>query len=302
MQRLDPREPVDETGAALLGGVPSQRAVPRSVPAPTEGLGALRRASSPSAAVHTPTAPAPWRRASRLLPSPSETPFTFFYCVLLVATSLYAEYGDPDTVSSLLRGSSTDVAHLAANPLLVIVASALWIAGGLASAYALGLVFVLTALERRLGSWRAAAVFLGGHTVATLATEIPVGLSVVAGQLPVTSLHRLDYGISFGLLACVGALAGLFAPAVRAVLLAGVSVMLVQDLLAYEDPLSNWGHPLALLAGVLSWPIVRRWAEARVRTGAGRCDGRCAGSWGPAARETAGALVAAPQSDPAGAK
>lgn len=30
-----------------------------------------------------------------------------------------------------------------------------------------------------------------GHVGATLATEIPVGLSVAAGQLPATSLHRL---------------------------------------------------------------------------------------------------------------
>ncbi|MFE3493779.1 rhomboid-like protein [Streptomyces sp. NPDC059175] len=291
MQRLEPREPVDDAGGALLGGVPPQRSTPRPVPAPPDG----------PATESAPYAAAPWRRAARLLPGPSRTPFTFFYCVLLVATSLYAEYGDPATVSTLLRGSSTDVAHLAENPLLVMVASALWVAGGLASPYALGLVFVLTALERRVGSWRSAAVFLGGHTAATLATEIPVGLSVMAGQLPATSLHRLDYGISFGLLASVGALAGLLAPAVRTVLLTGVSAMLVQDLLAFGDPLSNWGHPLALLAGVVSWPTVRRWAEDRGRAGAGP-GGRCVGSWVPAPRETAGALAAAASSDPAGAE
>ncbi|MFJ8644644.1 rhomboid-like protein [Streptomyces sp. NPDC093546] len=204
-----------------------------------------------------------WRGAGRLLPTPTGTPFTFCYALVLVATSLFAEYGDAATVSALLHGSSTDVAHLSRTPLLVLVASALWVAGGLFSPYAIGFVFVLTALERRIGAWRAAAVFLVGHVVATLATEIPVALSVLAGHLPHTSLHRLDYGISFGLMASVGALAGLLNPMARAVVLAWVSVMLLQDLLALEDPLSNWGHPLALLVGVGGWPLARRAARRR---------------------------------------
>ncbi|MFF7714045.1 rhomboid-like protein [Streptomyces sp. NPDC007988] len=197
-------------------------------------------------------------RPVRLVPDPRGTPFTFWYALVLLGTSVYARYGDPATVSALLRGSSTDAAHLATVPLLVLVASALWIAGGLASPYALGFVLVLTALERRVGGLRAAAVFLGGHVAATLATEIPVGLWVMAGRLPETSLHRLDYGISFGLLACVGALTVLFRPLPAAVVLAGVSALLVLDLLAYEDPLSNWGHPVALLSGLASGPLVRR--------------------------------------------
>lgn len=197
-------------------------------------------------------------RPVRLVPDPRGTPFTFWYALVLLGTSVYARYGDPATVSALLRGSSTDAAHLATVPLLVLVASALWIAGGLASPYALGFVLVLTALERRVGGLRVAAVFLGGHVAATLATEIPVGLWVMAGRLPETSLHRLDYGISFGLLACVGALTALFRPLPAAVVLAGVSALLVLDLLAYEDPLSNWGHPLALLSGLASGPLVRR--------------------------------------------
>ncbi|MER7108580.1 rhomboid-like protein [Streptomyces sp. NPDC000229] len=202
--------------------------------------------------------PARWRRAARLLPTPTGTPFTFGYALVLAATSLFAEYGDPRTVAALLHASSTDVAHLSRTPLLVLVASALWVAGGLFSPYAVGFVFVLTALERRIGAWRTAAVFLVGHVVATLATEIPVGLSVLAGHLPDSSLHRLDYGISFGLMASVGALAGLLSPVPRALVLAWVSAMLLQDLLAFEDPLTNWGHPLALVIGLGCRPLLRR--------------------------------------------
>ncbi|MFE7777831.1 rhomboid-like protein [Streptomyces sp. NPDC057445] len=266
VQRLEPRE--------LLGGIPRQRPTQHGRTAPArEDRGAPAPAPVPAPAPAPAESPAPESRSvsakvrargvGRLLPTPVGTPFTFWYAVVLLATSLYTDYGDPATVSALLRGSSTDVAHLATTPLLVLVASALWVAGGLASAYAVGFVFVLTALERRIGGWRAAAVFLGGHVAATLATELPVGLSVMAGHLPGTSLQRLDYGISFGLLTCVGALAGLLGPMARSVVLGWVSVVLLGDLLTYEDPLSNWGHPLALLAGIAAWPVVRRWARDR---------------------------------------
>ncbi|MEU6012895.1 rhomboid-like protein [Streptomyces sp. NPDC047515] len=203
------------------------------------------------------------RRRLRLLPTPTGTPFTFGYLLVLVGTSLFMEFADQDTVSAVLRASSTDVAHLGETPLLVLAASALWVVGGLTSPYVVGFALVLTALERRIGGWRTAGVFLLGHVVATLATEIPVGLSVVAGQLPESSLHRLDYGISFGLMASVGALAGLLVPWLRVLVLGGVGAMLLHDLFELSSPLTNWGHPLALLLGVGCWPLLRRVVAAR---------------------------------------
>ncbi|MEE1757246.1 rhomboid-like protein [Streptomyces sp. SP18CS02] len=245
-------------GVPPSGPVPVEVAPGAEVPGPGPDATA---AAGPAPAV--PGGRAGWRRWTRLLPTPTGTPFTFGYALVLLATSLFAEYGDPATVSALLHGSSTDVAHLARTPLLVLVASALWVAGGLFSPYAIGFVVVLTALERRTGARRTAAVFVLGHVVATLATEIPVGLSVLAGYLPGSSLHRLDYGISFGLMASVGALAGLLGPVGRGVVLGSASVMLVQDLLALEDPLADWGHPMALLIGVACWPLVRLRASGR---------------------------------------
>ncbi len=211
-------------------------------------------------------APGPDRRWHlwHLLPTPTGTPFTFGYALVLVATSLYAQLGDPATVGALLRASSTDVAHLTQTPVVALVGSALWVAGGPASPYALGFLVILTALERRIGGLRTAAVFAFGHVVASLATEIPVGVAVWTGHLPETSLHRLDFGISFGLLACVGALAGVLRLAwLRWGLLGAVALVLLQDLIAYVDPLTALGHPLALCLGLAGWPVVRRWKAAR---------------------------------------
>ncbi|WP_260695037.1 rhomboid-like protein [Streptomyces sp. IB201691-2A2] len=204
----------------------------------------------------------PWR----LFPTPTGTPFTFGYAVVLAVTSLIAEYADPDMVDRVLQASSTDVAHLAQSPVRVLVASALWIAGGLTSAYVIALLLVLTALERRIGGWRTAGVFLLGHGLATLATEIPVGLSVLAGHLPESSLHRYDYGISFGVAASVGALAGLLRPWLRWTVLAVFGWMVVGDLIAFTDPMTNWGHVMALAIGVATWPLLRR-VSSRTTTG-----------------------------------
>ncbi|MFJ3709004.1 rhomboid-like protein [Streptomyces sp. NPDC090053] len=226
-----------------------------------------------------PTAGVTARGLLRLLPTPTGTPFTFGYVLVLLATSLFAAYAPPATVDALLRGSSTDMAHLARTPLLSLVTSALWVAGGVLSTSAIGFLFVLTALERRIGPLRTGAVFLAGHVLTTLATELPVGISVAAGHLPATSLHRFDYGISFGLMASVGALAGLLAPAVRWSLLTVVAFTLGQALLAFVDPLTAWGHPLALCFGVASWPLVRRWRAARIRAaGAGSAGTEVSGA------------------------
>lgn len=247
-----------------LDGIPRQRECDGPDAAPPEAHEArtpeartreARAASAPDGGARRLSRLRPWR----LLPTPTRTPFTFGYAAILTLTSLLTQYADASLIATLHRHSSTDVAHLAQEPLLVLVASALWIAGGIASPYAIGFLLVLTALERRIGALRTAGVFLLGHVVATLATEVPVGFSVLAGHLPDSSLHRLDYGISFGVAASVGALAGLFRPWLRWLVLAGFGGMLVDDLIAFEDPMTNWGHLLALLIGVGTWPLVRRW-------------------------------------------
>ncbi|MGW2290972.1 rhomboid-like protein [Streptomyces phaeochromogenes] len=275
-----PSTPFPATGSATgpaaapapgLDGIPRQR--PLTVSA--EGVHLAAAESVPAAAECTPATTGsaqplsarlrgvrPWR----LLPTPTGTPFTFGYSVVLAVTSVVAEYADPDLVDRVLQASSTDVAHLAQSPVRVLVASALWIAGGLTSAYVIAFLLVLTALERRIGGWRTAGVFLLGHGLATLATEIPVGLSVLAGHLPESSLHRYDYGISFGVAASVGALAGLLRPWLRWTVLAVFGWMVVGDLIAFTDPMTNWGHTMALAIGVATWPLLRR-VSSRTTTG-----------------------------------
>jgi hypothetical protein len=63
----------------------------------------------------------------------------------------------------------------------------------------------------------------------------------------------------------VGALAGVLSPWSRWPILVSVGGMLVDDLIAFTDPMTNWGHPLALAIGVAMWPVMRRWRAQAAR-------------------------------------
>lgn len=231
-------------GVRPLDGMPRQRGPAKTASArPVADAGTAPRRRVPR----------PWR----LLPTPTGTPFTFTFAAVLLATAFIAAHADPALVHTLQQGSSTDVAHLVRTPVLVLAASALWVVGGVTSPYAVVFLLVLTALERRIGGLRTAGVFALGHVLATLATEVPVGLAVLVGWLPGSSSHRLDYGISFGVAASVGALAGLLRPWLGWPLLVLFGGTLVQDLVEYADPMTDWGHVTALAVGVALWPWVR---------------------------------------------
>ncbi|MEE1927613.1 rhomboid-like protein [Streptomyces sp. TRM 70351] len=196
----------------------------------------------------------------RLLPTPKGTPFTFCYLLLLAVTTVLTEIGDPAAVSRWLAGSSTDVQNLAKEPLFVLVASALIYQGALLSPYVLGFVLALTGLERRVGGWRTAVVFVAGHVLATLATQLTVAAAVALEHLPESSLTRLQYGITCGVLACAGALAGVLRVVwARWLLLAAVTTVVVAELVSLTDPVTDWSHLLALLTGIALWPPLRRY-------------------------------------------
>ena len=236
-----------------------------------------RRRTVPVSDGGVPRLPDALRKAPGRLPAvlatPGRSPFTFGYSLVLPAASLFAAAAPSAVVHSVLAATSTDVAHLTGTPLLALTGSALWTAGGMPLLSALGIILVLSALERRVGPGRTAGVFALGHVLATLATEIPVGLAVAAGYLPPTSLHRLDYGVSFGLMATLGALTGLVIRLVRWAVLAVTTAVLVQSLLTFTDPLTDWGHLIALGTGTGCWPLVRR-AAPRGHTGTQNAQGR----------------------------
>jgi len=184
-------------------------------------------------------------------------PFTSAYILVLLATTVLLRNVPARVADRLLAGSSTDVAHLTHEPIRVLIASALWLPGRWWLPYALLLLLVLTPLERRFGVRRAALVFLSGHVLATLLTEVPIGVAIALHRLPPTAAHRLDVGISYGTYAAVAAFAGSLRRR-NAVLLLVAALAAIVIPSATDPDMSTYGHLLSLGIGMCWWPLLHQ--------------------------------------------
>ena len=108
-------------------------------------------------------------------------PFTFAYLGLLLATTAVLAVSSERGRTMLLRASSTNLNHLAREPVRVLVASALWFQGPSVVTWALLFVVVLAAVEQALGTRRALALFAAGHVGATLLTALGLWIGIRAG-------------------------------------------------------------------------------------------------------------------------
>jgi hypothetical protein len=186
------------------------------------------------------------RPARALLPTWRTTPFAFIYVALLAVGSIVLSALDNGDHDALLKVSSTDVDHLTRHPIFVLVTSALWVDG-----------IVATLLERRVGTRWVVAIFASGHIGATLLTEGSVAVGVHYGVLPATAVSRLDVGVSYGLAAMLGAAAGLLPRPARTIGVVGGWAYLGWPIASGLD-MTSWGHIIALGIGVSWWPWLRR--------------------------------------------
>ncbi len=126
------------------------------------------------------------------------------YAVMLALGAVVLAASSPATHDRLLQASSTDVPHLVHDPWFVLPASAVWMTG-LAAYWLPFAVLAVAAVERMLGAAVTAALVLGVHTLATFASEGLLWARVAAGQMSAQSLHVLDVGPSYVVMAAVGA-------------------------------------------------------------------------------------------------
>ncbi|MCU7822882.1 rhomboid-like protein [Kitasatospora sp. DSM 101779] len=192
------------------------------------------------------------------VPAPRRNPFALCYLALLLGTTLFARFGDPQLVHRLQSLSSTDVHNLAHHPVLALTASGLWVAGPVWTPYLWAFLLTVAPLERRVGGRRAAGVFAAGHVGATLLSQAVVLAAVAVRALPVDALGDLDIGVSYGVLASLGALAGLLPPAGRNLALGIAAALVGEQFLDGTDLVTGIGHPAALLIGIALWRPLRR--------------------------------------------
>lgn len=190
-------------------------------------------------------------------PTPTATPFTVGYILLLAGSTLVLGVVDHDLHHKILAESSTDVAHLNSAPARVLLASALWLPDMHWIFYAVLFGLVLAPVERRVGPWWTLAIFASGHVLATLATELPVEAAIDGGFLPAAAAHRLDVGVSYGFHAVLGVLLGMFTGRRRLALGAVVAAAVLVPV-AIEADVTTIGHVISVAVGMAWWPWLRR--------------------------------------------
>jgi hypothetical protein len=216
------------------------------------------------------------RSLGRVLPIPTKTPFTFGYLVLLLGTTLFLKFADPEVTARLLQLSSTDAHNLWRRPLTSLLTSALWLSDEGWLAYVVIFTIAVAPLERRFGARRAATVFFSGHVLATLVTELPVMALISTHVLPNSAGHWLDIGVSYGFFTTAGALVFLLRGRARLAALAAAEafiavIWLGDDPASLDAVVTLLGHAVAAHFGLLFWgPRLRRPAAGRTGIPAGR--------------------------------
>jgi hypothetical protein len=192
------------------------------------------------------------------VPTPRRNPFTLTYLALLAGTTALTRFADPQLVHQLQTMSSTDGHHLLSTPLRSLLMSGLWVVGPVWMPYFWAFALTVAPLERRVGPLRAAGVFAAGHVVGTLVSQGVVAVAVALGKVGPSILDELDIGVSYGVLASLGALAGLLSPRGRAVALTAAVLLVAHQMTDDADLVTAVGHPTALLAGTVLWRTLRR--------------------------------------------
>jgi hypothetical protein len=203
-------------------------------------------------------------RAAVLLPSPTATPFTFWYLALLLATTIVQDTVGQKISTRLLKMASTDAHNLWHRPVLSLISSALWLGNSGWIVYVLIFAFAVAPLERRVGAGWTFAVFASGHVVATLATEVPVMWALTQGWLPAADGHWLDIGVSYGFFATAGAMVPIVQRRARGWVVLAIELCIVV-IYVTDDPgsllaiVTLAGHLTAAHIGMLGWqPWLRR--------------------------------------------
>ncbi|MEE1826894.1 hypothetical protein PUR61_32610 [Streptomyces sp. BE20] len=193
------------------------------------------------------------------VPTPRRNPFALGYLAVVGATTTFAMLADPELVARLQEASSSDGHNLLHHPLRALLLSGFWVAGTVWMPYLWAFALTVAPLERRVGAVRAAVVFAAGHVTATLLSQAVVITAVETGRLEAAALDHLDIGVSYGVLASLGALAGLLPLPGRVFGLGLAGVLIAEQIATDRDLVTGVGHPVALLAGVALWRWLRRW-------------------------------------------
>jgi hypothetical protein len=179
------------------------------------------------------------------------TPMALAYAIGLVTVQAVMKLLPYGEQMSIARAASTNITHLAIDPLFVLPASAVVDMGNTWLWVPLTLI-LLGGLERKFGAGRAFMLVFGAHVLASLISEGMLLLQIAWHAAPRSDVDIVDVGPSYVILAAISAclLLGSWRLKIAAVISGAI---VIPGLLVGIDGLdmSAMGHLSSLLLGTL---------------------------------------------------
>jgi hypothetical protein len=185
------------------------------------------------------------------------TPVTIGYLSLLALAAWLLGQLDHDTRDTVLHHASTNLDNLGHLHVGTLLTSAFVMTSAPALAWWCAIAALLAGVEIRLGSKRLATAFLAGHVGATLLVAAGLATGVRAGWVDGGVAGTVDVGVSYGLMAVIGLLAGTL-PGRLQLLWAGLWLTAAGIAVSEARDFTSVGHVLALNIGLLAATRVRR--------------------------------------------
>ena len=183
-------------------------------------------------------------------------PLTYSWLVVLLVTTVMQHHIPSRWLWVLLERNSTNLRHLATDPVRVLIESLLWIDGWHWWPYALAFTLFLAPAERWLGRLRWLGVGLGSHVVATYLSEGYLYWKIQEGVSSPRLINVRDIGVSYFVVGIVGVLAYHIPSRWRRIYVMAALVVFGVAL-ALQPDFSQLGHFTALLIGLASYPLTR---------------------------------------------
>jgi len=190
-------------------------------------------------------------RALRTTTSVLSTPIAACFALGLMLTECLMWLLPDADATSVAHAASTNITHLAIDPLFVLPASAFVDLGNTWLWVPLTLI-LLGGLERKLGPGRAFLIAFGSHVIATLISEGMLLMQIAWHAQPRTEVNILDVGPSYVILAAMAAclILGSWKLRLAAVLSGGIVIPgLLVGINSFD--MSAVGHLSALILGTV---------------------------------------------------
>jgi hypothetical protein len=179
-----------------------------------------------------------------------KTPFTASYAIVLLVANVFMTILSSRDQTAVAQAASTNITHLALDPLLVLPASAVIDLGGSRWIWIPLTLFLLGGIERRLGLGRTVIVAFGAHVIASLVSEGLLLVRIAWHLQPRSEMNILDVGPSYVILAALSGCLVIGSWRLRAGAFV-IGALIIPGLMTRlpELDMSAVGHLLAIILG-----------------------------------------------------